>query len=140
MANYKVEYIIDYKVENKKKFFLIKWLNFDDSYNSWELRSNLRSLDHYDFNFHYKNKNDNIYKKKHRRKLDGMSAYKIKKKYKCSHCLKSFCKKYILTDHIKQHCSEDFTQRNIQCETFDCDICDSKYITKKSLFIHKKSH
>ncbi|CAG9336224.1 unnamed protein product [Blepharisma stoltei] len=38
---YEVEAILDKKITRKSIFYLVKWKNFDDSYNSWEPIENL---------------------------------------------------------------------------------------------------
>ena len=41
---YEVEKILDHKVVNKKKLYLVKWKNFDDTANSWEPPENFANL------------------------------------------------------------------------------------------------
>ena len=33
---FRIEKIIDWKTINGKRFGLVKWMDYDDSYNSWE--------------------------------------------------------------------------------------------------------
>ena len=38
---FRIEKIIDWKTENGKKYGLVKWMDYDNSYNSWEPEENL---------------------------------------------------------------------------------------------------
>src|SRR4051812_35402730 len=38
---YEIKYVLKYKLINSKLYFLIKWLGYDESENSWELETNL---------------------------------------------------------------------------------------------------
>lgn len=39
---YRIEKIVDTKIVNKKKYYLIKWLGWSDKFNSWEPEQNLK--------------------------------------------------------------------------------------------------
>lgn len=42
---YDVEKILGKKIENGKKFYLVKWENYPESKNTWEKASNILSID-----------------------------------------------------------------------------------------------
>lgn len=38
---YTVEKILDSKIEKRKRYYLVKWKDYNDEHNSWEPKSNL---------------------------------------------------------------------------------------------------
>ena len=42
--NFEVEKIMDRKIEKRKKFYLIKWLGYPESANTWEPLNNLKNI------------------------------------------------------------------------------------------------
>ena len=41
---YTIDYIVDYKLEDKKPYYLIHWLNYPEEDRTWEPEENLQSL------------------------------------------------------------------------------------------------
>ena len=41
---FRVEKVLDWKTKKGKKFGLVKWIDYDDSYNSWEPEEELQKL------------------------------------------------------------------------------------------------
>ena len=37
VEKFRVEKVLDWKTENGKKYRLVKWIDYDESYNSWDL-------------------------------------------------------------------------------------------------------
>ena len=37
VEKFRVEKVLDWKTENGKKYGLVKWIDYDESYNSWDL-------------------------------------------------------------------------------------------------------
>ena len=41
---FRIEKVVDWKIENGKKYGLVKWMDYDDSYNSWEPEEELNGM------------------------------------------------------------------------------------------------
>ena len=42
---FRIEKIVDWKTINGKRYGLVKWMDYDDSYNSWEPAEELQIID-----------------------------------------------------------------------------------------------
>lgn len=63
-----------------------------------------------------------------------LSLHSILSVINCKHCEKTFTKRLLLTEHMREH------KKKIENQFFDCSICKTKFASKRAYTFHKKFH